>query len=90
MDFASWRKRYKHKLTSAQEALKQVRSGDRVFVGSACGEPRLLVAALKEVGESLADTEIINILTMGVAPYIKPELASKFRHNSLFLSDTTR
>jgi acyl-CoA hydrolase/GNAT superfamily N-acetyltransferase len=90
MGFTSWQERYKHKLTSAQEALKQVRSGSRVFVGSACGEPTLLLTALRERGEELADTEIINILTMGVAPYVEPELASNLRYSSLFLSGTTR
>lgn len=38
------------KTTSAEEALSHIRSGDRVFVGSACATPQLLAKTLEEPG----------------------------------------
>ena len=33
------------KLVSAEDAVRHIRPGDRVFIGSACGEPQDLVRA---------------------------------------------
>ena len=43
-----WRERFRLRTVSAPEALVCVRPGGRVFVGSGCGEPVRLVAALAD------------------------------------------
>src|SRR3972149_1194956 len=63
-----WRTRYADKVVTAAEAVKEIRRGNRVFIGSACGEPQALVRAMVEAGTGLADTEVVQILTLGVAP----------------------
>jgi len=45
-----WRETWKKKLVSASAAIKHIKPGNRVFIGSACGEPQELVRALVETG----------------------------------------
>ncbi|MGD0819964.1 MAG: hypothetical protein ABSA71_04390 [Desulfomonilia bacterium] len=60
---------YKERLTDARTALSRIRRGARIFIGSACGEPQLLVKTLIDVAQNLADTEIIHFLDLGLASY---------------------
>jgi acyl-CoA hydrolase len=71
--------------TTAEEALGQMRSGMRVFIGSGCATPQKLVAALAARGPEVFDVEIIHILTIADAPYAKRELLEHFRHNRHFI-----
>ena len=49
------------KLCSAAAAVRAVRPGDHVFVGTACATPRTLVAALETL--AVADVELLHFLT---------------------------
>jgi len=75
---------------SAETALKQVKDGDRVVVGHACGEPPTLVEALVARGPELKGVEIVHMVAMGPAKYAQPGMEGSFRHNSLFVGATTR
>jgi acyl-CoA hydrolase len=46
-----WTTRYADKIVSADEAARKIQAGDRVFIGSACGEPQELVRALSRMGD---------------------------------------
>ncbi len=85
-----WRKRYADKVKTAADAVRVIRPGQRVYVGSACGEPQELVRALAAHGENLADTEIVHILTFGVAPYAQAKFAQNFRANAFFIGNSVR
>ena len=85
-----WQQRYADKLVTAAEAVKRIRPGDRVFFGSACGEPQALMRAMTEAGGMLSDTEIVQVLTLGLAPYAQPKYASSFRANAFFIGDSLR
>lgn len=85
-----WKKRYADKLFPAAEAVKRIRPGDRVFFGSACGEPQELMRAMTAVGGSLSDTEVVQVLTLGVAPYADPKYAGNFRANAFFIGNSLR
>src|SRR6266536_1394225 len=76
--------------TTAEKALKHLRSGMRVFVGSGCAGPQKLVAALAARGPDVFDVEIIHILTFADAPYAKRELLDHFRHNAFFIGPNVR
>lgn len=76
--------------TTAEEALRHVRSGMRVFVGSGCAAPRKLVAALAARGPEVYDVEIMHILTFGEAPYARRDLLDHFRHNAFFIGPNVR
>jgi len=75
---------------SAEEALSQLRSGMRVFIGSGCAAPQKLVAALAARGPDVYDVEIVHILTFGCAEYARRELLANFRHNAFFIGPNVR
>ena len=81
---------YGSKIVPAAEAVHKIRPGDRVFIGSACGEPQELVRAMAEYGDHLSDTEVIHVLTLGVAPYAQAKFAQNFRPNAFFIGSSVR
>ena len=85
-----WQAEYFHKLTTADQAVGLVRSGDRVWVHPGNAVPQPLLEALVRRAGSLRDVEIVHLLTLGNAPYVRPEYASSFRHNGLFLGANVR
>ncbi len=84
-----WKERFRDKIATAERAVAVVRPGQRVFVGSGAGEPQTLVEALS-AREDLTDTEIVHILTLGVATYAEPRLGNRFRHNAYFIGPNVR
>src|SRR5271167_1598699 len=86
----SWGLDYKHKLRTAEEALRCVRSGMRVYIQPGCAEPETLVEALMRRGPFVQDVEIVHMMTMGCAPYVAPEMAGHFRHNAMFIGPNVR
>ncbi|HSW46017.1 MAG TPA: GNAT family N-acetyltransferase [Phycisphaerae bacterium] len=87
---SNWRERYADKIVPAARAVSTIKPGCRVFIGSACGEPQALVRAMCDVSQNLADTELINVLTLGVAPYTDPKYSANFRANSFFIGTSLR
>ncbi|MBI5592458.1 MAG: acetyl-CoA hydrolase/transferase family protein [Deltaproteobacteria bacterium] len=85
-----WKQKYAKKIMTADTALKQVKDGDRVVVGHACGEPPTLVDALVARAPELKNVEIMHMVAMGPAKYAQPGMEGSFRHNSLFVGATTR
>jgi acyl-CoA hydrolase/GNAT superfamily N-acetyltransferase len=94
MNIDSLRQRYPHKLAPENEAFGNIHGGDRIFVGTACGEPQYLVQAFISYVESnpkaFFDAELLHILTLGVAPYADERFRRNFRHNSFFVGESTR
>ncbi len=63
-----WADKYIENLRTAREALSLIRAGQRVFIGSSCGEPQHLVRELSEVSDYFKDIEIIRLLTLETTP----------------------
>ncbi len=63
-----WADSYVEKLSSAKDALKHIRPGQRVFVGSSCGEPQHLVKELSKVSARFTDLEIVRLLSIESGP----------------------
>ena len=55
---------YQSKLHTAIEAVRMIDSGQRVFIGSSCGEPQHLVEALMDNATLYADVEIVRLLSL--------------------------
>ena len=85
-----WKVLYQQRVTTAEEAVKHIRPGDRVVAGHACGEPEVLIDAMVANAGQYKNVEIVHMVAMGPANYCKPEYDGNFRHNSLFLGGTTR
>ncbi len=86
----NWQDMYKRKLTSADEAVKQIQPGNRVVIAHACGESPTLTELLVKRGPSLPNVEIVHMVAMGKAKYCYEEMKGHFVHNSLFAGGTTR
>ncbi|HLY74615.1 MAG TPA: acetyl-CoA hydrolase/transferase C-terminal domain-containing protein, partial [Planctomycetota bacterium] len=89
MKESPWQERLTLRTVDARKALSTVRRGSRVFVGSGCAEPVLLVAALAD-RDDLADVEVIHIMTVGQAPYARVAQTGRFRHNAFFIGSNVR
>ncbi len=86
----SWHQIYKERLKTADEAVKIVKSGDRVVPGHAASESELLIDALVKRASELQSVEIWQGVCIGSAPYCRPEMKGRFVVNSVFASPGTR
>ncbi|MFN2436300.1 MAG: GNAT family N-acetyltransferase [Desulfotignum sp.] len=59
-----WADAYVDKACSAADALQHIRPGQRVFIGSSCGEPQHLVNELSKLSERFTDLEIVRLLSV--------------------------
>jgi acyl-CoA hydrolase/GNAT superfamily N-acetyltransferase len=85
-----WQERYRDLIATPQQAAKMIKPGQRVFIGTGCGEPVALVQALTERAQELADVEIIQLLAKGEAPYASRQLSDSFIVNSFFIGTAIR
>ena len=60
----SLQKQCQLKLGTAEESVRRIRSDQRVFIGSACGEPQHLVNALMDNANYFSDVEIVRLLSL--------------------------
>jgi acyl-CoA hydrolase/GNAT superfamily N-acetyltransferase len=87
----AWEELCKSKMMGAQQAIGgRIKPGDRIFIGTGCGQPQLLVEELVSDHNEIVDAEIYHLLTSGDAPYIREEFAKKFRTYSFFLAANVR
>ena len=78
------------RITSAEEAVKIIKSGDRVFVHGGAATPAQLVIAMTNRADELRDVEVVHIHTEGPAPYASPAVADSFRTNAMFIGANVR
>jgi acyl-CoA hydrolase/ribosomal protein S18 acetylase RimI-like enzyme len=88
------KKKYPEKFVSEDRIFSHIHQGNRIFIGTGCGEPQYLVLALIRYVEShptaFYDAEVFHVWTLGLAPYAEERFKSNFRHNSFFISNNTR
>ncbi len=85
-----WQTRYADFIATPRKALSHVRPGQRVFIGTGCGEPVALVKALVAKAGELSNVEIIHLLTKGEAPYAKEKYRDCFTINSFYIGENVR
>ena len=78
------------KCVSAEQAVQIIRSGQRLFLTGNCSVPQKVLGALVARAGSLRDIEIVQVLVIGPADYVAPEMEGHVRVNTLFISDTVR
>lgn len=86
----SWQSEYADKIQTAESALQAVRSGMRVYIQPGCAEPETLVEALLKRAPFVQNVEVVHLLTLGNADYVKPEMEGHFRHNAMFIGGNVR
>lgn len=75
---------------SAEEAVKIVKSNDRVYLHAAAAMPQVLVNALTARHEELRNVEICHLHVEGDTPYADPKYKESFHVNSFFLGKNVR
>jgi acyl-CoA hydrolase/GNAT superfamily N-acetyltransferase len=88
------KKHYPAKFAPENAIFSHIHPGDRIFIGTACGEPQYLVRALIDYvnanPKAFFDAEVMHVWTLGLAPYADEKFKRNFRHNSFFITDNTR
>lgn len=85
---------YPDKFVSEVKIFRRIRRGDKIFISTGCGQPQHLILALVQFVQkyptAFFDAEVCHMWSLGVAPYAQEEFKEYFRHNSFFVSDSTR
>ncbi|TFG34511.1 GNAT family N-acetyltransferase [Candidatus Thorarchaeota archaeon] len=87
---SDWTAKYKKKILTAESAIKKIRRGARIFLGTGCGVPYHLVQELAAHANQMADNEIVHLLTLGDTPSADSKFQNQFRHNTFFVSANIR
>lgn len=85
---------YPEKFLTEDRLFGNIHPGNRIFIGTGCGEPQYLVKALIDYVSShpkaFFDTELLQVWTLGVTPYADAKFKDTFRSNSFFIGNNTR
>jgi len=88
------KKIYPEKFPSENKIFSHIHGGDRIFIGTGCGEPRYLVSALIDYVQlhpkAFFDTEVFQIWALGIVPYSEEKFKPNFRHNTFFIGNSNR
>lgn len=87
---ANWRELYQSRLTTAEEAVKRIKSEDRVVLTHAVAEPAALVEAMVHNAEAYRHVTISSMVYLGKGDFAKPEYKDSFTYSAWFLSAPTR
>ena len=85
-----WSTQYQSRIVSAEEAVRAIQPGNRVFMTGNVSVPQKLLPALVEYAPELKDVEICQALSVGPADYVNPEMAGHLRVNTMFISANVR
>jgi 4-hydroxybutyrate CoA-transferase len=86
----NWQATCQSRLTTPDEAVKVIKSGDRVFLTGNASVPLPLLDALVRRAPQLQNVEICHPLTICPADYVAPAMAGHLRINSMFISANVR
>jgi acetyl-CoA hydrolase len=86
----SWKEKYKSKVMSSDDALRVVKSGDKVVIQPGCAAPMELIRALVRKKDDLMDVLLYHILIVGDLPYLAPGMEKHFQHRAFFIGGNAR
>lgn len=86
----SWQERYAEKIVDPGEAVKQIRAGQNLFLGTACATPRVLIEAFEALEQPPPDVHIYHFLTSGTAGDGQEIFSSKYHHRVFFVGSDVR
>src|SRR5689334_21781691 len=75
---------------SAEDAVKLIEPGNRVFIHGSAATPVCLVQSMQQRYLELTNIELVSITNMGDLDFTRPEFYGSFFFNSLFVSANTR
>ncbi len=81
---------YNQKIVTADEAVKAIKSGDKILAHSNCAFPATLINTLVKRKDELSDVQIMHALAVGEISYMNPGMENSFRHNAFFIGTNSR
>ena len=87
---STWREKYRSKVFNSDDALKVVKSGDKIVVQPGCAAPMELIRALVRKKDELSDILLYHILIVGDLPYLAPGMEKHFTHKAFFIGGNAR
>jgi 4-hydroxybutyrate CoA-transferase len=88
---SGWMQLYQSKVTTAEQAVRSIRGGMRLFLTGNCSVPQQVMAALVEYAPGFEEpVEIVQVLTIGSADYVAPGMEKYLRVNTTFISANVR
>lgn len=78
------------KLVTPEQAVAAIQPGSRVFIGSACATPRVLMKTLEELPIPVPDLELFHFLTNGALPVVNGVNTSRYYHKTFFVGSDER
>jgi len=89
-----FRSEFPEKFVAPDVAFSRIHRGDRIFIGTGCGQPQYLVDAMVEFvktnPKAFFDAEVVHVWTLGLTPYLREEVKRNFRLDSFFIAAPTR
>ncbi|MDD7886653.1 acetyl-CoA hydrolase/transferase family protein [Flavivirga sp. 57AJ16] len=79
-----------YKRVRAEDAVKIIKSNDRVYIQAAAAAPQLLMDAMTERHEELKNVEVCHLHVEGNTGYANPKLSDSFHVNSFFIGNNVR
>lgn len=79
-----------YKSVTPEEAVKVIKSNDRIYIQAAAAAPQVLINAMTARHEELRNVEVCHLHIEGEAPYANPELRESFHVNSFFIGPNVR
>jgi len=86
----SWSAEYEAKRTTAEIAVRAIRSGDCVYIHPGCANPETLVRAMLARAPELTGVEVLHLLTLGCTDFVSAKYEGTFRGNALFSGGNVR
>lgn len=86
----NWKNIYNERLTTPEQAIKLIKSGDNIVTSFGCGEPIAFERVLFEHYKEYTDVQITNMLLLGETLWIRNEVKGHFSYHSFFASASNR
>jgi acyl-CoA hydrolase len=80
----SWKQRYASKLVAAEQAARQIKNGDRIYLGSVCSEPKTIIRAM--AASNVEDVEMVQFLSGVDASNLAFTSHGRFRIKTFFVA----
>ncbi len=85
-----WMENYRAKVTPAEEAVRVIKNGDKLYTSGNAATPYVILDALANRKDELQGVQVYHLLLMGDDPLSRPEMEGHFRHKSLFVGTADR
>jgi len=85
-----WNSQFQSRISTADEAVKVIKSGNRIFMTGNVSVPLTVLGALVKRAPEINNVEICQALTIGPADYVSAEMEGHLKVNTFFISANIR